>query len=78
MKPALRIWRNHPGNCLAKLYHGLSLPDLERFWQQAWVYLEGIADYKKNIYPLTEEVRAEVSQRWRFFFERYGYPLLPP
>ena len=44
---------------------------------QASVYLDSIADYKKNTYTLTEEVRAKVSQRWRFFFERYGYLLLP-
>jgi hypothetical protein len=67
-----------PRECLAKLYQGLSLPDFERFWWQASAYLESIADYKKNTYTLTEEVRAKVSQRWRFFFERYGYPLLPP
>jgi hypothetical protein len=52
--------------------------DFERFWQQASVYLDSIADYKKNTYTLTEEVRAKVNQRWRFFFERYGYALLPP
>jgi hypothetical protein len=61
---------------LAKLYQGLSLPHFERFWQQASVYLNSITDYKKNTYTLTEEARAKVSQRWQFFFERYGYPLL--
>jgi hypothetical protein len=67
-----------PRECLEKLYQELNLPDFERFWQQASVYLDSIADYKKNPYTLTEEVRAKVSQRWRFFFERYGYPLMPP
>jgi hypothetical protein len=44
---------------------------------QASVSLDRIADYKKNTYILTEEVRAKVNQRWRFFFERCGYyPLL--
>ena len=57
---------------MAKLYRELSLPDFERFWQQASVYLNSLADNKKNTYTLTEEVRAKVSQRWRFFFERYG------
>ncbi len=57
---------------MAKLYQELSLPDLEHFWQQASVYLNSLTDNKKNTYTLTEEVRAKVSQRWRFFFERYG------
>ena len=67
-----------PRDCLAKLYQELSLPDFERFWPRVSVYLESIAGYKKNTYTLTEEVRAKVNRRWRFFFERYGYPLLPP
>jgi hypothetical protein len=67
-----------PRESLQTLYQELSLPGFEDFWQQASVYLEGLAGYKKNTYTLTEEVRATVNQRWRFFFERYGYPLLPP
>jgi len=67
-----------PRDCLERLYRKLRLPDFERFWQHASVYLDSIADYQKNIYTLTEEVRVKVSQRWRFFFERYGYSLLPP
>jgi len=62
---------------LAKLYQGLSLPDFERFWQQASVYLD-IAGYKKNTRTLTKEVRDKVNQRWRFFFERYDSPFCPP
>jgi hypothetical protein len=67
-----------PRECLQKLYQELNLPDFERFWQQVAVYLEGLAGYKKNTYTLTEEVRAKVNRHWRFFFERHGYPLLPP
>jgi hypothetical protein len=67
-----------PRECLEKLYQELNLPDFERFWQHASVYLDSTADYQKNTYSLTEEVRSKVSQRWRFFFERYGYPFMPP
>ena len=67
-----------PRECLEKLYQELNLPDFKRFWQYASVYLDSIADYQKNSYSLTEEVRVKVSQRWGFFFERYGYPVLPP
>ena len=35
---------------------------------QALVYLDSIADYKKNTYTLTEEVRAKASQCWRLLF----------
>ena len=42
------------------------------------MYLESIVGYKKNTYTLTEEVRAKLNRRWEFFFERFGYPLLPP
>jgi hypothetical protein len=66
-----------PQECLEKLYQELSLADFEPFWRQASAYLKSVTDYKKNTYTLTEEVRAKVSQRWRFFFERYDYPLLP-
>jgi hypothetical protein len=67
-----------PRDCLARLYQDLGLPSFEGFWDRASVYLESIAGYKKNAYTLTEEVRAKVNRRWGFFFERYGYPLLPP
>jgi omega-hydroxy-beta-dihydromenaquinone-9 sulfotransferase len=66
-----------PRECLARLYQELGLPDFERFWEKASAYLDGIAGYKKNVYTITEEVRAKVNRRWGFFFERYGYPLLP-
>ncbi|MFW6126926.1 MAG: sulfotransferase family protein [Thermodesulfobacteriota bacterium] len=67
-----------PEKSLAGIYQGLSLPDFDRFWAQASPYLASIADYKKSSYRVTEEVRAKVNQRWGFFFQRYGYPLLPP
>jgi len=67
-----------PRECLERLYQELRLPDFERFWQHASGYLDSIAGYQKNMYSLTEEVRVKVSQRWRFFFERYGYPFIPP
>jgi omega-hydroxy-beta-dihydromenaquinone-9 sulfotransferase len=67
-----------PRQSLLKLYQELSLPGFEDFWQRASVYLDSLSGYKKNTYTLTEELRALINQRWRFFFERYGYPLLPP
>jgi hypothetical protein len=67
-----------PRQSLEKIYQELSLPGFENFWQRASAYLDGLAGYKKNAYTLTEEVRALINQRWRFFFERYDYPLLPP
>lgn len=67
-----------PHACLERLYQELGLPGFEKFWRQASVYLNSIGDYKKNSYTLTEEVRAKVSHRWKFFFERYNYPILPP
>ena len=67
-----------PRECLARLYQELDLPGFDRFWRKASVYLESISGYKKNTYTLTEAVRAKVNRRWGFFFERYGYPQLPP
>jgi hypothetical protein len=67
-----------PRDCLAGIYQELSLPNFDRFWEKASVYLESLAGYKKNTYGLSEEVRAKVNRRWGFFFERYGYPLHPP
>ncbi|MEJ2069999.1 MAG: sulfotransferase [Syntrophobacterales bacterium] len=67
-----------PRECLARLYQELGLPDFESFWSEASAYLDSIADYQKSRYTLTEEVRARVNRRWGFFFQRYGYPTLPP
>ncbi len=67
-----------PQTCLADIYQGLNLPGFDRFWPEVSAYLRSIADYQKSRYRLTEEVRAKVNQRWGFFFQRYGYPLLPP
>ncbi len=67
-----------PEQCLADIYRELSLPAFERFWPEVSAYLGSIADYQKSSYTLTEEVRAKVNQRWGFFFQRYGYPLMPP
>jgi omega-hydroxy-beta-dihydromenaquinone-9 sulfotransferase len=67
-----------PEQSLQKLYQELSLPGFEDFWPHASGYLNSLTGYQKNAYTLTEEVRALINQRWRFFFERYGYPLLPP
>jgi hypothetical protein len=67
-----------PRECLSRLYQELSLPNFEPFWSEASAYLDSIADYQKSRYTLTEEVRDRVNRRWGFFFQRYGYPLLPP
>ncbi len=67
-----------PRECLEKLYQELGLPGFEDFWERASLYLRGLAGYKKNTHTLTEEQRETVSRRWGFFFERYGYELLPP
>ena len=67
-----------PRPSLEKIYQELNLPDFEGFWAKAAVYLDGIADYKKNTYTLTDEVRDKVNRHWGFNFERYGYTLLPP
>ena len=67
-----------PRECLSRLYQELSLPNFEPFWSEASAYLDSIAGYRKSRYTLTEEVRTRVNRRWGFFFQRYGYPLLPP
>jgi len=67
-----------PRESLARLYRELDLPNFESFWPEVSAYLNSIADYQKSRYTLTEEVRARVNRRWGFFFQRYGYPLLPP
>ena len=67
-----------PRECLARLYQELSLPEFESFWTKASAYLDSIVGYRKSRYTLTEEVRDRVNRRWGFFFQRYGYPILPP
>jgi hypothetical protein len=66
---------DEPETSLEKLYGELRLPGFTRFLERVRPYLATVKGYRKNDYHLEEADREKVSQRWRFTFERYGYPL---
>jgi hypothetical protein len=68
-----------PGEEMRKLYEALDLgdfenlrPHLERFWQEQ-------TGYQTNRYaPMSDELRAEITQRWGKVIDRYGYERSQP
>jgi omega-hydroxy-beta-dihydromenaquinone-9 sulfotransferase len=64
-----------PIETLKAMYEGLGLSGFDPFSRRAEHYLSSIKDYRKNEHRLTDADRAKVAQRWRWTFDRYGYPM---
>ncbi|MBE0478831.1 sulfotransferase [Candidatus Aerophobetes bacterium] len=60
---------------MQKLYSSLGLGSFEPVLPAVKDYLAKAASYKKNIYELPQNMRAEISRRWGKIIKRYGYPL---
>ena len=58
---------------LRKLYAHLGWPGYEELRPSFEAYLMAIGEYKTNRYELSPEWRAEVTRRWKPYFDRYGY-----
>lgn len=57
------------------VYERLELGDFEKVRPALESYFAAKADYKTNRYQMSPEMQAEITRRWGFFFERYGYPV---
>jgi hypothetical protein len=62
-----------PKAVLGEVYRTLGLGDFARAEASVDAYLEDRRDYRRNDYDLSEADRARVAERWRPYFERFGY-----
>ncbi len=60
---------------LRRIYAQLDLGDFELTRPAVEKLLEGRKNYRPNRFDLTPEVRVKVFQAWKWFAERYGYPV---
>jgi LPS sulfotransferase NodH len=58
---------------MQKVYEQLHLGEFEKIRPALEKFAAGQKDFKTNKYQLAAEKRAEIADRWGFFFDRYGY-----
>lgn len=56
-----------------ELYERLDLGDFEPVRAKLTEFVAGKQDYKTNQHQLPDDLKADLRQRWRGYFERYGY-----
>jgi hypothetical protein len=63
-----------PINVMAKVYAALRLPDFSVVESELRSYVKSLSNYKKNTFPKIEPpMRSRLIERWRPYFERWGY-----
>lgn len=67
-----------PEREMERLYRELNLGDFEAVRPRIRKFIAERSDYKRNRFELDPAVQREITRRWRFFFERYGYPMMEP
>jgi len=67
-----------PEGEMERLYRELDLGDFELLRPHLARFVAERANYKRNRFELAPALRAEIARRWRFFFEKYGYPIEHP
>jgi hypothetical protein len=61
---------------LRNIYQDLSLPDFAAVEPALAAYVRSLNGYTKNRHVgLSDDVGAEISQKWRRSFEEWGYPI---
>jgi hypothetical protein len=63
----------NPVERMRTVYENLDLGNFEAVRPAIEAYFADKADYQTNRYELAPELRAEVTRRWGFFLDRYGY-----
>ncbi len=63
----------NPVGEVRRVYQELGLDDFEALRPQLESYVGKQRDYQANKHELDDETKAEIRQRWREYFERYGY-----
>ena len=66
-----------PEREMERLYRELDLGDFEIVRPRLRQFIAERSNYKRNKFELDLAVQREIARRWRFFFEKYGYPLPP-
>ncbi len=64
-----------PVGVMRGVYHGLELQGFEAYAIRLRAYLDSIEGYRKNSYPLTDELVATVNEHWGGIVRRLGYPI---
>jgi hypothetical protein len=64
-----------PEGEMERIYRELDLGDFEVLRPHLARFIAERANYKRNRFELAPALRAEISRRWRFFFDKYGYPI---
>lgn len=64
-----------PEGEMERIYRELNLGDFEVLRPHLLRFVAERANYKRNRFELAPALRAEISRRWRFFFDKYGYPI---
>lgn len=62
-----------PVGQLRAIYQQLDLGDFEPAIPALKRYLEETGDYKTNRYEITDELRAQVTERWSRYIHQFGY-----
>jgi len=62
-----------PVGQLRAIYQQLDLGDIQPALPAIEQYLEETGDYKTNRYQITDELRAQVTQRWARYIQQFGY-----
>jgi len=65
----------NPLERLRQIYGQLGLGDFSSVESRIQEYLADVKNYRPNHYELSEEQRRVVRQRWRSYFESYGYAI---
>ena len=66
---------SNPVGTLQKIYQTLELGgfgEIQPVFQQ---YADSQKEYKKNRFSMEPELKAKIAERWRRYFERYGYEI---
>ncbi len=63
---------------MERLYRELDLGDFSQVRPALEPFVGRQREYKTNRYEIAPELRAEISRRWRAYFDRYDYPCDPP
>ena len=63
----------NPLDRLRQVYEHLDLGAFTHVEQAAQAYLAEVKNYRRNHYELSAEKRQVIQDRWKDYFERYGY-----
>ena len=64
-----------PVETLEKIYRTLELEGFDEARSAFVQYADSQKEYKKNKFSMEPELKSQIAERWRRYFERYGYEL---